>query len=93
MISRIGGVVVVAVIVGYVIAQNEWWDRDCYDVGEIPGCGGLLMTYRNVVGWASFVASAAGLIAAGVAIARLLSIPRGGGQRGHSGHGDTPRAP
>jgi hypothetical protein len=68
IISRIGGFVIVAAIVGFVISWNEWWEHDCYDVGEIPGCD-VPGTYMSVTWIVSFVAC---LLAAGIAIGRLI---------------------
>jgi hypothetical protein len=65
---RIGGVAIAAVIVGWFFAWREWWDLDCYDVGEIPGCGAP----EAYLGFTWIASIAVCAIAIGVIIARVV---------------------
>jgi len=51
---RLAGLGLIASAIGYLIAWNLWWDRDCYDVGEIQGCGGP-STYLTITWFASLL--------------------------------------
>jgi hypothetical protein len=66
--GRIGGVAIAAVILGGFFAWREHWVRDCYDVGEIPGCEAP-DAYLGFT-WIASVAVCA--IAVGVVIARVI---------------------
>jgi hypothetical protein len=66
IISRIGGAAMVAAAVGFFIAKHEWWEHDCYDVGEIPGCE-VPETYLGVT-W--FVSVLVCVMAVAVALAQ-----------------------
>ena len=72
VISRIGAAASAAVIIGFVIADREWWEHDCYDVGEIPGCDAP-GTFLSATWLVSVVIC---LIAAGVAITRVIRRSR-----------------